>query len=476
MILTWYGDGQFATYFGPVPIIFFALATWIPFGSGMVYLGTRFRVPLFGFLVALAFLWGGLDCNDNHPIRHLEPHQTRGPPDFNQAFDQWLTNRPDFTNYSKKQKYPVFLVSAEGGGLRTAYSTAIALSIIQDHCPAFAEHLFAISGVSGGSLGASVFCALCVRYATNASNFTASTKSNFFETTADAILSRDLLSPLLAKGAYLDVPQRFFPFPVPAWDRATALEVGLEHAWQKASGCDLSPFTNSFYTLSSHAQERPAPFLLMNTTLVETGERLVVGNLTATNDGFGGLEFLSAVDPNLDLSLSTAACLSARFPVFTPVAYHYLEQRAKIRLADGGYFENSGTATLTQMYHALQTPPPELKDYPYQLVVIEVGSPFKALSSSNPNDFPRAFGEIMSILRAFLNARGARAALAVEVLRTTVGRDEPIMFELNEGAVKLPLGWLLSSVAREDIRKQFETKTNFLSIARLLTLSNAKGD
>ena len=62
--------------------------------------------------------------------------------------------------YDAGETHPLYIVATEGGGIRAAYWTAAVLGEIQDKNPNFAAHLFAISGVSGGSLGAAVFEAL----------------------------------------------------------------------------------------------------------------------------------------------------------------------------------------------------------------------------------------------------------------------------------------------------------------------------
>ncbi|MFX7866411.1 hypothetical protein ABTK37_20655, partial [Acinetobacter baumannii] len=59
-----------------------------------------------------------------------------------------------------RQKFPLYVVAAEGGGIYAATHAASFLAEIQDMCPGFSHHLFAISGVSGGSVGAAVFNAL----------------------------------------------------------------------------------------------------------------------------------------------------------------------------------------------------------------------------------------------------------------------------------------------------------------------------
>src|SRR5262249_4658032 len=124
---------------------------------------------------------------------------------------EWLKNRADLHEY---ETYPVFVVSAEGGGLRAAYYTALVLASIQDRCPAFAQHTFAISGVSGGSLGAAVFAALAARSAKNQAGLSCNLNlpmAGDMATKADKILRQDFLSPLLAFGLYPDLAQRFLP-------------------------------------------------------------------------------------------------------------------------------------------------------------------------------------------------------------------------------------------------------------------------
>lgn len=72
---------------------------------------------------------------------------------FRDNFKAWLAARKgNFTG-----KYPVFIVTAEGGGIYAASAASYFLATMQDHCPAFAKHVFAVSAVSGGSVGVSLF-------------------------------------------------------------------------------------------------------------------------------------------------------------------------------------------------------------------------------------------------------------------------------------------------------------------------------
>ena len=71
-------------------------------------------------------------------------------------FREWLAKRrPD-----PSVRYPVFIFAAEGGGIYAASGIALFLAALQDQNPRFAEHVFAISAVSGGAVGSSMFHAL----------------------------------------------------------------------------------------------------------------------------------------------------------------------------------------------------------------------------------------------------------------------------------------------------------------------------
>ena len=109
------------------------------------------------------------NLNDNHKIalmRHKrDPDATI---DVGRSFGQWFHSRADRDFYAKSNEpYPVFIVAAAGGGAYAAHYTATFLARMQDSCANFAQHVFAISGVSGGSIGASLFAGLAKLKARN---------------------------------------------------------------------------------------------------------------------------------------------------------------------------------------------------------------------------------------------------------------------------------------------------------------------
>ena len=122
-------------------------------------------VPFLALMALLALVFAAFNWNDNHEIASVgettsAPLAIKGqmPSDVWKSFLAWYQARPGKEQF--KDTFPVYIVAAQGGGIYAAYHTAILLSRIQDYCPEFRNHLFAISSVSGGSLGSAVFASV----------------------------------------------------------------------------------------------------------------------------------------------------------------------------------------------------------------------------------------------------------------------------------------------------------------------------
>ena len=235
------------------------------------------------------------------------------PPSVQEAFRDWLAKRKDRNEFGS---YPVFLVAAEGGGLRAAYFTAPVLENLQARCPRFAQHTFLISGVSGGSVGASLFAeALNYHRASNERDLPCGVSANV-PGPASRALHADLLSPLLFGLLYADFLQWFVPVPIPFLDRARFLERALDQAWaEAASGAELGE--RSFYSVWRDVGGA-VPALMLNTTNVETGRRMVVSHLSFPERAETDLPILADENPKSrypPLHRSHSQCpLSADYP------------------------------------------------------------------------------------------------------------------------------------------------------------------
>jgi hypothetical protein len=210
---------------GSMAIVLLSLALWVSFGSVVVYLGMRARIPILTLLLLLALASSRFADNHVVPTVKAAPDLLPTRPTAAQAFERWSARLAH--DYPGEAKHPVFIVATEGGGIRAAYWTAAVLTALDDDVPGFREHLFAVSGVSGGSVGAAAYAALLTRRA----DFPGTIKE--LRPVVQKMLAYDALAPTLAAMAQQDFVQRFIPFPFLP-DRAHALEGGWEEAWRDA--------------------------------------------------------------------------------------------------------------------------------------------------------------------------------------------------------------------------------------------------
>jgi predicted acylesterase/phospholipase RssA len=335
---------------GAAAIALLALSSWIVFGSIVLVLWPRLKgLPSLALLplvtATLASAW-----NDNDGLRRLE--SAAGAPPVcsagdcvTRAFVDWYRTRaprPD-------GKVPVFVIAAAGGGQRAAYWTGHALALLDDVSGGeFSRHVFAVSGVSGGSLGATTFAALAAQ------------KSSGRPAAACAreFLSEDFLAPTLAYLLFPDLLQQvLIPFPVPAFDRARALEASWERSWQQVVGGEENLFAASFDALWAGERRQRVPALFLNATVVESGRRIIASPIAPGINDFTDAEYL--FDPALrtwPLPLSTATHLSARFAYISPAATvrSAATDRKWGRIVDGAYYESSGAMTAAEILRAIE--------------------------------------------------------------------------------------------------------------------------
>ena len=463
-------------WLGMGTILFLAAATWVSAGSLLVYLGGHWQFPVITLLLAAAMLFSL--WNDNHIIRTVPPQEVDRL-DVIQSFHAWHALAEK--NYPPGTVHPLFVVASEGGGIRAAYWTAAVLGELQDKNPNFAAHLFAISGVSGGSLGAVVFDALLAE---------PNPGSLKFKDKADDILGQDFLSPALASMLYPDFVQRFLPFPVPHFDRGRALELGWEKGWRNTMANNR--MAGSFVDLWKPGSREWMPSLFLNGTSVEKGNRVITTNLRLTT------VFLDAEDAASKLAddrapatkvachipLSTAADMSARFTYVSPAGRFPNGSH----VVDGGYFENSGATTALEIVTRIKDVcrVQGITNVDVKVIMIS-NNPRKGLISiapakpapeppgpkrSEPTTTQGDFlGDLTAPPYALLNTRDARGvyaqkAIAREQRRSKAeerdeleGGEHPrtkdiIYFGLRDTEVPLPLGWMLSREAAKAMRDQ----------------------
>ena len=419
IFITAWANPQMATWVGTGSVVFLAAISWVTLGSFLMALGRDIKFPIILTAAFLAVAIGPLA--DNHDVRTSKATPSQlSLPDTDKTWDQRMRVGEDFTHWltglpkdPSEPLRPVFFISAEGGGIRAAYWTANMLAGFQKNEPQFSDHVYALSGISGGSLGTALFMQLVKHQkAQNCFDEDSNKKSDAPECQIDAhardILAKDFLSPTVASMLYPDLVQRFnvlsflYKFP----DRAYALETSFEKAWKDRLKNDQfsQPFLNTWAPLESSKTAPRLPSLFLNSTWVEGGKRIITSNVKITPDQFPDAEDMLSI-LCADLPLSTAVHNSARFSYISPagtlrepvidsqpcrtrmqaaydreystneetendkakgeemftfekIRQHLAEGKVTHRVwghvVDGGYFENSGNTTTYDILSSLE--------------------------------------------------------------------------------------------------------------------------
>lgn len=448
------------------------------------------KIPAISLILLVALTSSQQNLNDNHRIRRLSSDSQVSRVDGHQIeadFSKWFTSRSDLNNFTDTGEYPVYIVSAQGGGIYAAYHAASTLAKLHDETDGnFSNHTFAVSGVSGGSIGSAFYSSLVKKTTEEDSKISTDPSSKLSCKTlspcVQEVLGRDFLSPLLSLALFPDLLQRFIPLPINDWDRARGLELAIEDSWDKMSAAHnpsdtidnpLSQQYDSFWN-----SQGKAPALVLNTTVAETGNRLVFSPFTISPTGPD-----SILDFEVEQStfpLSTAAVLSARFPIVTPAGW--FEYRHPIndseekeiyqsRLVDGGYFDNSGVATARDIINALETSSIDeelqaetgLKPRFINLAIVDKPQVDEMKDASE-----QGLNEILSPVRAALGVRSARASSIVDQAEYELNASAKMNADTRfravyldkriQDGVSLPLGWLLSETSRTAIEGQLPSE------------------
>ncbi|MBS0517129.1 MAG: hypothetical protein JSR90_00465 [Proteobacteria bacterium] len=399
--------GLSAFFKGAVPAVLFGLALIVPVTSALVIVSARLHFPFFGlvlvwFLVAPGLLGDIHDvrtCRDlaisSDPARRCTVAAER--PLLKQAFFGWWRANQALTTPiagTEVAAPPMIVVATAGGASRAAFWTTQVLGEIAAREDHFADRLFLLSGVSGGSLGATVFRSIVEADRRASADGTGSPRLPKAATDGAEFIENDFLGPALAAGLYVDLPSAtglplLLPRRLQPDDRAAALEKAWEHAWAE-SGISRDPgrfaWTDGF--TRTFGGDRPWPLLALNGTSVEKGKRIITSNArfwanSATNaqNVSGGINRYDTFEiTRSDIPISTAVTMSARFPVISPTGA-LVDDKGKVwtRVTDGGLFENFGAFTADEVMRYLVERLSEVQNGQYPVVPIAI------LISSDPS-------------------------------------------------------------------------------------------
>lgn len=259
--------------------------------------------------------------------RHLDLKSTIGDlPSASEFTGTWLLDRQKDLEASPSS--PIYVVIAEGGGIRSAYWTATALNALDaESNGSFSRSTIAYSGISGGSIGIATF--LACRAAPKSSQCIENT------------LGGGLLAPIVARLLFAE-PIRLAMRGDILRPRDDTFITMLEE--QSRSSQAKGIWTSGSWALSSDST------IFFGTTDLKTGKRITFSNIASpvyNHDLVSLTQETSKIGPPIRNvverlkavpKLSFAATASARFPgVSAPIKVD------SHLLADGGYRENTGT-------------------------------------------------------------------------------------------------------------------------------------
>src|SRR5690606_6933429 len=218
-------------------------------------------------------------------------------------------------------------------------------------------------------------------------------------------------------------------------------------------------FTRPIDSLYTPGRWNGTPLLFLNSTVVETGQRLVMSPVRIDEPSFSeALDGRSVLGH--EVPLSAAVHNSARFTYVSPAGTVRRLDRTStggraewIRLVDGGYFENSGAVTAAEILRAVRKHATTLPDGArIRPVVIHISNDPETTAAEDLLERRKWLNQVVAPVKAMYNVRQARGFQA----RESLGRDDVlhVHFRLcrnldDDASIKqpLPLGWALSHLS-----------------------------
>lgn len=321
---------SFAIWCGPLVVVVLSFCLITGGFNILTAISVRWRVNVLFFLV----IWAWLIGYTIDPYRvHLTPRRANYKfserPELATYFKNWVLLRKEKI---KQDQYPFVIVLADGGASRSGYWVASVLNAWQALYPkeqSFTDHLFCMSGASGGSVGNAAFYAQLQTQSATGS--------------ASQFLTNDFLSFSIAHMLGTDPARHVIPFP--ATDRAHAIAITMEELSRQSLG---GAFAKNWEDVADTTGQ--LPLLLINTTCVQGGRPAVISPVPLASFS-KRLDVLSLLDAtHQSFSLATASVLGARFPYVSPAG-----GIGDYQFVDGGYFDNSGAGVVNEMLFYLDS-------------------------------------------------------------------------------------------------------------------------
>ena len=391
--------------------------------------GRSLKLRFLSLTLIVSGIFAVINKNDGHYDINTIPHHLIKPadrPELTVFFDSWLGQRKDLIKefIRKGKKFPIVVVSSEGGGSRAALWSLLINSYLQKENPNyFNKHLFAFTNASGGGTGNSMF--FCF--------MTHGTSPEKVFRNAGGIFTRDYLSSSLSLLLGFDSIQGVFGLNI-VKGRAQMLEREWEVGMKEISQ-DIEfdrPFLQ-YWANNSGSIRTDLPLLFLNTTSVQKGNHAITAPIKMDQKQFPNADdMLSMIDTltGKTIGLATATLLNARFPFVNPVGSI---PETPLQFGDAGYYDNYGAENAVNVINALKE---HIRlNYPELLDSVEFVSVVIENSSVEKNSDLKTKSQIWAPINTLIKVRSANSMYALKDLKRTT--DVYYKFSLSLAKISL---------------------------------------
>ncbi|HRD57948.1 MAG TPA: hypothetical protein PK504_07845 [Ferruginibacter sp.] len=473
---------SFSTWIGSFPFLLLAFGVLVGLGNAVALLSVLARFNFHVMFVVLAYLIGLIS----------EPHYTRldkkkadaamfsNRQTLKEYFGQWLQDSSRQQHFKDStSKYPVYFVMANGGASRSGYWASSVLSKLEDETNGrFSQHLFCLSGASGGSVGNAVFFSLLQNKAALLAN-NQSAQPNLKATRE--YLASDFLTYTLARTLGPDIFRNFITL-YNVNDRASALGFAIENAAGKKVFLNKKFSTPFSSIITQKGKPYPHPLLMINTTRMQDGSPGVISNIKIEEPVFNKrIDVLNLIGEKKDMTLSTAVVLGASFPYLSPAGRIDYKPCDTCKMlpnyfVDGGYFDNSGAGAVFETIFALNNwlQLPEYSAYKNKLdfIILHItNDPLEDAPLKTVNPFTN---DLAAPVKTLLGAYGTQTSVndyRLQKYIATLYNEEPggehykhmSLYKPND-EMKYTMSWVISKYVLTAMDKRLESHPELNSL------------
>jgi len=428
--------------------------------SYLLVLGKRTKVQWITFILLVGFIVTYMKMSDFHKV-HTVIAKGNEPVSLETHISNWLKyRRAEITAYKAmhNRPYPVFFVNSYGGGIRASVWATMVVGELDLRVLAlqgsnrisndFQHHVFSFSGASGGTIGFSLLSAdrLNVKDSIASAKLSPDStrvyKYDYLTANVVGIFGRDVFMTVIG-GNWYD-------------DRSRLQERDFEGVLSNKFGMDYSvPLREAW-----KKENLDLPLLFSNTYDINTGKKGIVAPVLLNKTDFPGCVFIQDLmkAEKLDLPLSAAAFLSARFPYVCPTG----KFDEKHHFTDGGTLENSGAETSRQVIAVFERvlAKPEFADLGVSINILSISNSILTVEypTQDRNLYEvvaPALGILQTISSNALRADTINSVIAAQnkMKNWSYNKIQPTREMIAKNWPVLPLGWQISDEALEVMKK-----------------------